>query len=167
MNLTRTVVIGNSGSGKSWMSQRLAALTGGNWIDLDVFNWEPRGYGVAREREDVISMAHDAVRDERWVIEGIYGWIVSHILSSATALVWIALDESECVANIHRRGMRGGATPQSFAALLTWAQTYRSRTGSSSYAAHEALFTSFSLDKISLRTRGDVTLFSEGKFPAQ
>ncbi|MET3233662.1 UNVERIFIED_ORG: adenylate kinase family enzyme [Burkholderia sp. 1263] len=166
MNLTRTVVIGNSGSGKSWMSQRLAALTGANWIDLDVLNWEPGGYGVARERQDVISMARNAARDERWVIEGIYGWIVSHILPSATALVWIALDESECVANIRRRGMRGGATPESFVELLTWAQTYRLRTGSSSYGAHEALFTSCSLDKISLRTRGDVTLFSEGKLPA-
>ncbi|MDR5809117.1 adenylate kinase [Caballeronia sp. LZ019] len=167
MNLTRTVVIGNSGSGKSWMSQRLAALTGGNWIDLDVSNWEPGGYGVARERQEVISMARNAASEERWVIEGIYGWIASHILPSATALLWIDLAESECVANIRRRGMRGGATPQSFAELVSWAQTYRSRTGSSSYAAHEALFTAFSLDKISLRTRAEVTLLAEGKFPAR
>ncbi|WP_244158616.1 adenylate kinase [Caballeronia fortuita] len=148
------------------MSQRLAAFTGANWIDLDALNWEPGGYGVAREREDVVSMAREAALVERWVMEGIYGWIVSYILPSASALVWIALDESECVANIHRRGMRGGATPESFAELLTWAQTYRSRNGSSSYGAHEALFTSFPLDKISLRTRGDVTLFSEGKLSA-
>ncbi|WP_250515855.1 adenylate kinase [Caballeronia sp. INDeC2] len=161
MNLMKTLVIGNSGSGKSWLAQRIATRIGGNWIDLDVLNWEPGGYSIARKREDVIAMARDAASKERWVMEGIYGWIVSPILSSATALVWINIDESDCVANIRQRGIRGGATQQSFADLLQWAQTYRSRTGSSSYVAHEAVFTSFPTDKRCLRTRGDVRSFAE------
>lgn len=159
MNLERTLVIGNSGSGKSWLSERLAASHDSAWVDLDLFNWEPGGYNVARKREDVIAMARDAASAERWVIEGIYGWIVSEILSTATALVWISVDESECVANIRQRGIRRGATAQSFAELLQWAQTYRSRSGSSSYAAHEGIFNSFAREKECLKTRDQVTAF--------
>ena len=116
---------------------------------------------MARKQADVIAMARAAARAERWVIEGIYGWIVSEILSGATALVWINLDESECVANIRQRGMRRGATAQSFAELLQWAQTYRSRNGSSSYAAHESIFNSFAREKKCLTTRGQVVAFAD------
>jgi len=161
MNLAKTLVIGNSGSGKSWLSEQLATSLDTTWVDLDVFNWEPGGYNVARKREDVIALARGAASAERWVIEGIYGWIVSEILSTATALVWISVDESECVANIRQRGMRRGATEQSFAELLQWSKTYRSRNGSSSYAAHEAIFNSFTREKECLKTRARVTAFAD------
>ncbi|MCY0386703.1 adenylate kinase [Robbsia sp. Bb-Pol-6] len=160
MNLAKTLVIGNSGSGKSWLAERLAVLQGGTWIDLDLFNWESGGYDLARKREDVIAMARAAADAERWVIEGIYGWIVSEILPAATALVWLGIDESECVANVQRRGMRRGASAQSFESLLEWAKTYRSRSGSSSYSAHAAIFHTFTRDKVRLTTTDQVTAFA-------
>jgi len=160
MNLAKTLVIGNTGAGKSWLSERLASARGNTWVDLDLFNWEPGGYNVSRKREDVIAMARAAASGEGWVMEGIYGWIASEILPLATALVWINIDESECVANIHQRGMRRGATTQSFKALLEWAMTYRSRSGSSAHTAHASLFKSFTQDKACLKTRDQVTTFA-------
>lgn len=138
MNLARTLVIGNSGSGKSWLAEQLAISLGTAWVDLDLLHWEPGGYNMARKREDVIAMTRGAAANERWVIEGIYGWIISEILPAATALVWIAVDESECVENIRQRGMRRGGDARSFAELLEWAKSYRSRTGSSSYVSDSA-----------------------------
>lgn len=160
MNLVKTLVIGNSGSGKSWLSKQLAASLGSSWVDLDLLHWEPGGYNTPRKREDVIAMARDAATAERWLIEGIYGWIVSEILSAAAALVWIDVDESECVENIRQRGMRRGGDAQSFAELLKWAKSYRSRTGSSSYGAHAAIFHSFKGQKACLKTRDQVTAFA-------
>lgn len=160
MDLIKTLVIGNSGSGKSWLSEQLANSLGGAWVDLDLLNWEPGGYNVVRKREDVIAMARGAAAADRWIIEGIYGWIVSEILSVATALIWINIDESECVENIRRRGMRRGANAQSFAELLDWTKSYRSRTGSSSYDAHEAIFNSFKGPKACLKTRDEVSAFA-------
>lgn len=161
MNLARTLVIGNSGSGKSWLAEQLAISLGTAWVDLDLLHWEPGGYNMARKREDVIAMTRGAAANERWVIEGIYGWIISEILPAATALVWIAVDESECVENIRQRGMRRGGDARSFAELLEWAKSYRSRTGSSSYGAHEAIFNSFDGPKACLKTRDQVTAFAD------
>ena len=159
MDLTKTLVIGNSGSGKSWLSERIANHLNAAWVDLDLIHWHPGGYDVARPREDAIQLARKAADAERWVIEGIYGRLVGEVQSNATALVWLCLDEAECMVNIQQRGIRRGGSEESFAALLRWAETYRVREGSSSYAAHEVIFNSFARAKKCLRDRNEITNF--------
>ncbi|REE89214.1 P-loop NTPase family protein [Cupriavidus plantarum] len=160
MNLTKTIVIGNSGSGKSWLAERLASQLNAQWVDLDAIHWEPGGYDVARNRDDAIALARRAAASDSWVIEGIYGWLVGEVVSNATALVWLCIDEAECVANITSRGVRRGGSQQSFDALLSWAGTYRTRSGSSSYSAHEDIFNRFSGAKACLRSKREVTAFA-------
>ena len=159
MDLTRTIVIGNSGSGKSWLAERVAANLSVPWVDLDLIHWEPGGYDIARNSEQAMALAKRAAALDRWVIEGIYGWLVREVESNATALVWLCIDEAECVANIRNRGVRRGGSEGSFNALLQWAETYRTRKGSSSYSAHEAIFDNFFGPKRCLRDKSEVTAF--------
>ncbi|WP_230947047.1 adenylate kinase [Burkholderia territorii] len=159
MDLTRTIVIGNSGSGKSWLAERVADRSGAAYVDLDLIHWLPGGYGVPRERADAIRLVQRAAQADRWVIEGIYGSLVNEVLANASALVWLCIDEAECVANIRRRGIRRDGSPEAFDALLEWAATYRSRTGSSSYGAHRTIFEQFRGDKETLGSRDAVAEF--------
>jgi adenylate kinase family enzyme len=161
MDLTKTLVIGNSGSGKSWLSEHIANHLNATWVDLDLIHWYPGGYNVARRRENAIQLARKAANAERGVIEGIYGWLVCEVQSNATALIWLCPDEAECAVNIRQRGIRRGGDEQSFAALLRWAETYRVREGSSSHAAHELIFNGFAGTKICLRDRDEITNFAE------
>jgi adenylate kinase family enzyme len=55
MNLTRTLIIGNSGSGKSWLAQRLAEELRVPWVDLDSIHWLSDEYSIARPRADVLA----------------------------------------------------------------------------------------------------------------
>jgi adenylate kinase family enzyme len=48
----RTLVIGNSGSGKSSLAERLVALIHAPIFDLDLIHWRDDGYGVKQD-EDV------------------------------------------------------------------------------------------------------------------
>ena len=159
MNLLRTLIVGNSGSGKSWLAERIANRMGSPCIDLDSIHWLPGGYNVARERNEALQLLRDAAKADRWVIEGIYGSLVNEIRTESTALIWLCLDEVECVENIRQRGIRRGGDAASFAALLDWASTYRSRQGSSSYIGHQKLFDDYGADKRVLRSRNAVTAF--------
>lgn len=159
MNLLRTLVVGNSGSGKSWLAERIADRLGSRCVDLDSIHWLPGGYNVAREHDEAVRLLRDAAKPDRWVIEGIYGSLVNEISPDSTALIWLCLDEAECVENIRQRGMRRGGDAASFAALLDWASTYRIREGASSYIGHQKLFDEYGADKQVLRSRDAVRTF--------
>ncbi|WP_174923291.1 MULTISPECIES: adenylate kinase [Burkholderia] len=159
MNLLRTLIVGNSGSGKSWLAERIANRMGSPCIDLDSIHWLPGGYNVARERNEAIRLLRDAAKTDRWVIEGIYGSLVNEIRSDSTALIWLCPDETECVENIRQRGVRRGGDAASFDALLDWASTYRSRQGPSSYIGHQRLFGDYGADKKILGSRDAIMAF--------
>ncbi len=74
-DIQRVLIIGNSGSGKSWLAMRLAEKIALPVTDLDTLNWEPGGYGKARAKEAVLQDALAIARESRWIIEGVYGWI--------------------------------------------------------------------------------------------
>ena len=73
MDLTRTLIIGNSGSGKSWLAQQLAGPLQATWVDLDSLHWLSDEHSIARPRAEALGMARIAADEERWVIEGFGG----------------------------------------------------------------------------------------------
>ena len=164
MDLTRTLIIGNSGSGKSWLAQRLAEQLQAPWTDLDQIHWLSDEHSIARPRNEALGMARRAASEERWVIEGVYGWIVSEILHRATTLIWLCIDDVDCVANIRRREANDD---ERLAAMLEWAGSYRTRDDSSGFAAHQRLFEGFAGSRIQLMDRKEITDFASevGRIP--
>lgn len=159
MNLTRTLIIGNSGSGKSWLAQRLSEHLQVPWIDLDQIHWLSDEHSIARPRNDALGMARIVASQERWVIEGVYGWIASELLPRATALIWLSVDDETCVANIRLREANRDESDELLMALLEWAGSYRVRDGSSGFAAHQRLFDAFSGSKLHLRNQTEIETF--------
>ena len=157
MNLTRTLIIGNSGSGKSWLAQRLAQQLREPWTDLDRIHWLSDEHSIPRPRAEALAMARIAADEQRWVIEGVYGWIASEILHRATALIWLSIGDKECVANIRQRETQDD---ERLVALLEWAGSYRKRDDSSGFAAHQRLFEGFTGSKIQLMDWKEITDFA-------
>ncbi|NUT79113.1 adenylate kinase [Pseudomonas sp. C1C7] len=156
MDLTRTLIIGNSGSGKSWLAQRLCEHLQLPRTDLDLIHWLSDEHSIPRPRGEALGMARVAASEERWVIEGVYGWIISELLHRATALIWLSVDDEECVANIRQREENDD---ERVMAMLEWAGSYRMRAGSSGFAAHRRLFEGFGDSKIRLKDRTEITRF--------
>lgn len=160
MNLTRTLIIGNSGSGKSWLAERLAAQLKVPWIDLDKIHWISDEHSIARPYAAALDIARVAADEEQWVIEGVYGWIVSELMHRATALIWLCVDDENCVANIRQREQRPD-NDVLLMALLEWAASYRMREDSSGFTAHRQLFKGFNGSKIKLMDRAEITAFTD------
>lgn len=160
----RTLIVGNSGSGKSWLAGGLAQRLGVEALDLDAVHWEPGGYRIARERQAALSMVRAVASRPSWIVEGVYGWLAQAAAPEASALIWLALPIGECVDNLRRRGSRGGGDEAAFQALLAWAADYGTRRTSSSHAGHAALFTAFPRGKLRLSSRAEIDAFVAASF---
>ncbi len=157
----RLLIIGNSGSGKTWLSNQVERRAGLRAIHLDDLHWQPGRYGLRRDEADVLRDVAAAAAADDWVIEGVYGWLATAALPRATMLVWLDLPEQDCIANVRARGRQGGDTEAGHAALLDWVAGYWQRTTSSSHAGHQSIYAAFAGAKARLKHRRDVTLFLE------
>ena len=149
----RTVIIGNSGAGKSALAESLADLILVPVIDLDLLNWEGDDYGRKRDENDARRMTLEVSAQPFWIIEGVYGWLAEVALPRATALIWLDFPWSLCRAGLLARSPRRGATDQDTVELLKWAETYWNRQTSSSFAGHSRMFNNFPSTKFRLENR--------------
>ena len=151
----RTVIIGNAGSGKSWLASRLSVLTGAPAIDLDRIHWDDANFSHKRDEAASRQMVQDEAARPRWIIEGVYGWLAECAIPRATALIWLDLPWADCRAGLLARGPWRGVTAAEFEAFLTWAEAYGTRQTSTSVAGHGRLFDAFPGTKLRLRSRED------------
>src|SRR2546430_14589625 len=108
--IQRTVIIGNSGAGKSALAESLAASIHVPVIDLDLLNWKGNGYGRKRDEDAARRMTLEVSTQPLWIIEGVYGWLADVALPRATALIWLDFPWSLCRAFFFERSPPRGAT---------------------------------------------------------
>ena len=86
-DLRRVAVIGCSCAGKTTFARRLAAATGGSFVELDAIHWLPDW--VERPNEEFREIVDEATTVERWVADGNYSYAQDIIWDRATAVVWL------------------------------------------------------------------------------
>jgi adenylate kinase family enzyme len=99
----RTVIIGNTASGKSWLSKRLGNKLSLSVVDLDQIRWVDGDYGRKESVPVAIAKTSEKAQQEQWVIEGVYGWLVNPIIDRATCLIWTDIPWSEGRRNLFAR----------------------------------------------------------------
>ena len=67
---SKIILVGNSGSGKSWLAKQIADTTGYPLYHLDVEFWQP-GW-VMTPREEKIERQRKMVSGDNWIIDGNY-----------------------------------------------------------------------------------------------
>jgi hypothetical protein len=155
-DLLRTVILGNAGSGKSWLAGRLAHHLDLQATDLDEIHWLPGGYNAKRDPAGARAAVRARAAEDRWIIEGVYGWLVVEALPRATSLVLLDIPDDECVTNIQARGLRRGGDGASHLALVAWIGDYGTRREGISRISHTGLFDAFEGPKARLSSRTDL-----------
>lgn len=163
--MERITIIGNSGSGKSYLARRLSNHFGFPIIHLDTLFWEPGGFNMKRPEEIVYAEIANLVQGKTWIVEGVFGELAREFFTSADCLIWLDLDRETCMNSLLQLGSESSKQPdrqsaeENFKKLVEWAAEYWEREGLRSYHGHRMLFEEFAVDKIHLRTREAVNDF--------
>lgn len=163
--MERVVIIGNSGSGKTYLAQRMADCLDLNVIHLDELFWEPGGFDQKRPEVLVdVEIANFAL-SQFWIVEGVFGELAREFFQYAEILIWLDMDWATCMAGLrarHAENSKGSSrveTEESFRKLLKWASEYWQRLGPRSYKGHQQLFSEFRGRKIRLASRRAIENF--------
>lgn len=161
----RIVIIGNSGSGKSWLAAALAARYHLPVISLDSIFWLPGGFNAKRKPEEVDRLIDRYRGAESWIVEGVFGELAARFLESAELLLWLDLPWSVCRSGLLQRGSESSkqkdpvCAEASFQSLLRWSSGYWSRTDQRSHSGHQGLFRPFEREKFRFSHRSEVDAF--------
>jgi adenylate kinase family enzyme len=161
----KTVIIGNSGSGKTWLAKRLSAIEDVPIIHLDDLFWEPGGFDRKRSADVVHQLVEEGKRGDHWIVEGVFGELAQRFLDCADMLIWLDLEWSVCEARLEKRGSESKRhldreqSAADLARLVEWAEKYRARSDLRSHAGHNSLFAEFGKARFRFTTENEVMAF--------
>ena len=100
-NIKRIAIIGNAGSGKSTLTQKLHKITNLPVYYLDQYFWKP---GWVRTDPDEYKKMHDAICDkEEWIIDGINLRVMEYRIKKADMIIFLDLPRYICLYRIFKR----------------------------------------------------------------
>ncbi len=158
----RTVIFGNSGSGKTWLARRLCEKSAAPVVHLDDIFWLPGGFDAKRDPAEVSALIDASRATAQWIVEGVYGNLAKQFMQSALSVVWLDLPWAVCKRRLEARGSESKShmgreqSETGLRELVAWAEGYCTRQGSSGHAAHLALFESFGGPRARLRSEQEV-----------
>jgi len=161
----RMIIVGNSGSGKTWLANNLAKVYGCQVIHLDHIFWESGGFDKKRSPEIVTEMIVESKKGESWIAEGVFGDLAEKFVERAQSFVWLDMDWPICRDRLLKRGseskyhMGRKESEEGLRDLLEWASLYYKRKNTRSYEGHKKLINDFHGEKIFLSSESDVVNF--------
>jgi adenylate kinase family enzyme len=102
--MTRIAIVGNSGSGKSYLANSLSKIYSIPIIHLDRLFWMPGGFNEKRSKEEVQSQVGQNRKDDSWIAEGIFGELVELYLPRTQTLIYLDVNWPTCLASLRTRG---------------------------------------------------------------
>ena len=129
-------IIGCSGSGKTYLAKHLSKKHQIPHIDLDDIQWDNASgsYGVKNPVEKRIELLDEALKNESWIIEGVYFSWVENSFKNADIIYFIDVPRRVYRYRIIKRfilrklGIERGKKESlsSVKALLKWTDTFQS-----------------------------------------
>ncbi|HEY2872288.1 MAG TPA: hypothetical protein VGJ56_10235 [Reyranella sp.] len=106
--MRRVVIFGTTGSGKSWLAEKLAVRHGLRVIELDQLNWGP-GWQPAPV-ELLRHRVEREIHDGDWIVVGNYPSVRDLVWGAADTLVWLDLPFPLVIWRLFWRTLRRSVT---------------------------------------------------------
>lgn len=111
LGYNRIVIVGNNGSGKSFMAKELSVITGLPLVHLDVEFWRPNWEKTPKE--EWIKKQTELVSKEKWIIDGNHTDTMELRVKSADLIIFLNINRFICLISvIKRHGKKRSDMPQ-------------------------------------------------------
>jgi adenylate kinase family enzyme len=163
--MKRIVIIGNSGSGKSFLAGAISSKTEMPVIHLDKLFWVSGGFNEKRPVEVVHAEIESKKKEDEWIVEGVFGELAERFLDRADYLIWLDLSWPTCRNGLLARGSESSKqldpvkAEENFQNLLTWAENYWNRTNPRSHFGHQKIFDGYQGTKERITDRESIEEF--------
>lgn len=127
-------IIGGSGSGKTYLADKLSKIYNIEHYDLDDLQWDNKAefYGIKRDSDERHAMLQEILKKEEWIIEGVYYKWCEQCFADADKIYLLEVPRRTYRFRIIRRfirrklGLEKGKkeTLKSLKNLLKWADSY-------------------------------------------
>ena len=97
----KIILVGNSGSGKSWTSKRIAEITGYPLFHLDKEHWRPNM--VMAPRAERVARQQEIVSGEKWIIDGNFDSTMEIRFAAADLIIFFDLNRLVCISGVIKR----------------------------------------------------------------
>ena len=101
----KIVVIGNNGSGKSYLSNALAELSGLPLVHLDLLYWRPNW--VAPTKEEWVAMQRELIVKEKWIMDGNHTSTMELRYCAAGVVIFLNINRFLCLISVFHRMLSG------------------------------------------------------------
>jgi adenylate kinase family enzyme len=95
------VIVGNMGSGKSWLAKHIAEITAYPLRHLDVEFWKP-GW-VMSSNEEKIERLQEIISGEKWIIDGTYEGTLELRVAAADLIIFLDINRLICIWSVAKR----------------------------------------------------------------
>jgi len=161
----RICIIGPSNSGKSTLADAISRKTDLPAVHLDQLHHFPGSHWIPRAQADFFQLHAEAVRQEKWVMEGNYTKCIEARLARATGLILLEVKVPvallryirRCYSSRPRIGGLGVSSEHVNLAMLK----YIILTAPQNRKRHKTLYDQASLSKLLLHSPDDVKACSE------
>lgn len=166
--MSRILIFGNSGSGKTWLASKLSKKDLKH-IALDDIFWLPGGYNQKRSAIEVSQEIKIIKSSPDWIVEGVFGDLLVELIDVTDVVVFLDFCWDECQKALLSRGSESSKqldkvkAKEKFLELIDWASNYTTRKTKSSYMFHKLLYDQFKREKYILSCRNDVNEFLQQK----
>lgn len=97
----KIMIIGNNGSGKSYLSEQISAITQIPVFHLDLEYWQPNWQPLSEE--DWTKKQNELVSKEQWIIDGNYTETLDIRFKQADLIIFLNLNRFICLSSVLRR----------------------------------------------------------------